>query len=184
MEFKPDISPSSFTFIKRFFSFSSISAMRVGSSAYLRLLIFLSAILIPASASSSWHIYSAYKLNKQGDNIQALPTLFLIWNQALVPYPVLTVASWRAYRFLRRQVRVIPISGSFPQYVVIHTVKGFCMVNKAEVGVFLEFSCFFHYPTDVGNLTSCSLAFSKSSLNIWNFTVYVLLKTCLEKLLC
>ena len=62
----------------------------------------------------------------------------------------------------------------FPQFVVIHTVKGFGIVNKAEVDVFLELSCFFDDPADVGNLTSGSSAFSKSSLNIWKFTVHVL----------
>ena len=68
----------------------------------------------------------------------------------------------------------------FPQFVVIHTVKGFGIVNKAEVDVFLELSCFFNDPTDVGNLISGSSAFSKSSLNFWKFRVYVLLKTGLE----
>ena len=66
----------------------------------------------------------------------------------------------------------------FPQFVVIHTVKGFRVVNKAEV--FLELSCFFDDPMDVGNLISGSFAFSKSSLNIWNFMVHVLLKPGLE----
>ena len=65
---------------------------------------------------------------------------------------------------------------NFQQFVVIHTVKGFGVINKAEVDVFLEFSCFFNDPTDVGNLISGSSAFSKSSLNIWKFTVQVLLK--------
>ena len=69
---------------------------------------------------------------------------------------------------------------TFPQFVVIHTVKGFGIVNKAEVDVFLELSCFFDDPTDVGNLTSGSPAFSKSSLNIWKFTVHVLRKPGLE----
>ena len=64
--------------------------------------------------------------------------------------------------------------------VVVHTVKGFGIINKAEVGVSLELSCFFDDPTDVGNLISGSSAFSKSSLNIWKFTVYVLLKPGLE----
>ena len=68
----------------------------------------------------------------------------------------------------------------FPQFVVIHTVKGFGIVGKAEVDVFLECSCFFDDPTDVGNLISGSFAFSKSSLNIWKFTVHVLLKPGLE----
>ena len=65
---------------------------------------------------------------------------------------------------------------NFPQFAVILTVKGFGVVNKAEVDVFLELSCFFDDPTDVGNLTSGSSAFSKSSLNIWKFMVLVLLK--------
>ena len=68
----------------------------------------------------------------------------------------------------------------FPQFVVIHTVEGFGVVNKAEVHVFLEFSCFFGDPTDVGNLISDFSAFSKSSLNIWKFMVHVLLKPGLE----
>ena len=65
---------------------------------------------------------------------------------------------------------------NFPRFFVIHTVKSFNVVNEAEVDVFLEFSCFFCNPTDVGNLVSGFSAFSKSSLNIWKFTVYVLLK--------
>ena len=65
---------------------------------------------------------------------------------------------------------------SFPQFVVIHTVKGFDIVNKAEVDVFLGFSCFFNDPTDVGILISGSSAFSKTSLNIWNLMVHILLK--------
>ena len=70
---------------------------------------------------------------------------------------------------------------NFPLFVVIHPVKGFGIVNKAEVDVFLELSCFFHDPANVGNLISGSSAFSKSSLNIWKFTVHVLLKPGLEK---
>ena len=69
---------------------------------------------------------------------------------------------------------------NFPQFVVIHTVKGFGVVNKAEIDVFLELSYFFSDPVDVGNLTSGSSAFSKSILNIWKFTVHVLLKPGLE----
>ena len=69
---------------------------------------------------------------------------------------------------------------NFPQFVVIHTVKGFGVVNKAEVDVFLELSCFFDDPMDVGNWISGSSAFSKSSLNIWKFMVHVLLKLGLE----
>ena len=70
---------------------------------------------------------------------------------------------------------------NFPQFVtMVHTVKGCSLVNKAEIGVFLELSCFFDDPADVGNLISGSSAFSKSSLNIWKFTVHVLLKSGLE----
>ena len=94
---------------------SLLSAIRVVSSSYLWMLILLPAILIPACASSSlaFHMmYSAYKLNKQGDNIQHWRIPFPIWNQSVVPCPVLTVASWSAYRFLKKQVRWsgIPIS--------------------------------------------------------------------------
>ena len=69
---------------------------------------------------------------------------------------------------------------NFPQFVVIDTVKGFGIVNKADVDVFGEFSYFFYDPTDVGNLISGSSAFSKSSLNIWKFLVYILLNPSLE----
>ena len=69
---------------------------------------------------------------------------------------------------------------NFPLFVVIHTVKGFGIVNKAEVAVFQELSCFFNDPTGVGNLVSDSSAFSKSRLNIWKFMVHVLLKPGLE----
>ena len=97
LSFKPTFSLSSFTFIKRLFS-SSFSAIKVVSSAYLRLLMCM--------------VYSAYKLNKPGDNIQPWCTPFPILNQSIIPWPVLTVASWPAYRFLRKQVRWsgIPIS--------------------------------------------------------------------------
>ena len=69
---------------------------------------------------------------------------------------------------------------NFPQFVVIYTVKGFAIVNKGEVDVFLELSCFFDDPADVGNLISGSSAFSKTGLDIWNFMVHVLLKPGLE----
>ena len=96
LSYKPIFSLSSFTFIQRLFSFSSFSAIRVVSSEYLRLLILLLAILIPACASSSpeFHMrYSTYKLNKQGDNIQPWPIPFPIWNQFVVSCLVLTVTS-------------------------------------------------------------------------------------------
>ena len=69
---------------------------------------------------------------------------------------------------------------NFPQFVVIHTVKGFSIVSEAEVDIFLEFSCFFYDPVDIGDLISGSSAFSKSTLYIWKFSVHVLLKPGLE----
>ena len=69
---------------------------------------------------------------------------------------------------------------NFPQFVVVRIVKDFGVVNKAEVDIFLELSCFFHDPADVGNLISGSSAFSKTSMNIWKFTVHMLLKPGLE----
>ena len=74
----------------------------------------------------------------------------------------------------------IPISFRIFQFIVIHTVKGFGIVSKAEIDVFLELSCFFHDPADVGNLISGSSTFSKTNLNIWKFTVHTLLKPGLE----
>ena len=137
LSFKPTFSLSSFTFIKRLFSSSSLSFIRVVLSVYLRLLIFLLEILIPACTSSSPEflmMYSAYKLNKQqGDNIQPWRTPFPIWNQSVVLSPVLTVASWPANRFLNRQV--------FPSLSEFSTGchdphKVFGIVNKAKIDVF------------------------------------------------
>ena len=149
------------------------------------LLIFLPAVLIPACVSSSpafLMMYSAYKLNKQGDNTQPQCTPFLIWNQSVVPCLVLTVASDLPTDFSggRSGGLVFPSLSEFPQFIVNHTVKGFGIVNKAELDVFLELSCFFDDPVVVGNLISGSSAFSKTSLNIWKFTVCVLLKPSLE----
>ena len=106
LSFKSAFSFSSYTFIKRLFRSSSPPALRVVSFAILRLLIFLPAILAYVSSNPVFHMtYSAYKLNKQGDNIQRWCTPFPIWNQSVVPCPVLTVAPCPAYRFLRREVR-------------------------------------------------------------------------------
>ena len=112
LSFMPAISLSSFTLINRLFSSSSLSAVRVVSSAYLWLLTFLPEILLPPCALSTLAFYmtcSAYKLNKQGDNIQPWHTPFTNLNLSMSH---LTVASWPTYRFLRRQVRWsgIPIS--------------------------------------------------------------------------
>ena len=127
-------------------------------------------------------MYSAYKLNKQADNIQPWHTLFPIMKQSIVPCSVLNVASWPAYRFLRWQVRWsgIPISFRIFQFVVIHTVKVFGTVSKAEVDIFLELCCFFDDTMGVCNFISGSSAFSKSSLSIWKFMVLILLKPGLE----
>ena len=180
LSFKPSFSLSSFSFNKRIISSSFLSVISMVSSVYLRLLIFLLAILIQSCASSSpafLMMYSAYKLKKQGDNIQHWCTAFLIGNQAVFTWPVLTVASWPAFRFLRRQVSWsgIPISlRIFHRLFLWFTVKGFGIVNKAVV--FLELSCFLYEPTDVGNLIYGSSAFCKSSLTVWKFTVHILLE--------
>ena len=138
--------------------------------------MFLPAILIPACGSTSpafLMMYSAYKLNKQSDNIQPWRPPFPIWKQSVFPCLVLTVASWSAYRFLKRQVVWYShLFQNFPQFIVIHTVKGFGIVNRAEIDVFLELSSFFDDPENVGNLISGSSAFSKTSLNNWKFTVH------------
>ena len=152
---------------------------------YLKLLIFLLAILIPACASSSPAfriIHSAYKLNKQDDNLQPWHTPLPIWNQFVVLHLVLTVASWPAYRFLRRQVRWsgIPITWRISHSLLRSTQSRLWCSYKAEVDVFLELSWFYSDPRDVGNLISGFSAFSKSSLNIWKFTVHKLLKPGLD----
>ena len=125
-------------------------------------------------------MYSVYKLNKHGDSIQSCCTPFPVLNQSFIPYLVLTVASWPAYTFLRRQVRWsgIPIYLRIFQCVVLHTVKDFSIVNEADV--FLKFLCFLHDPVNVGNLISGSSAFYKSGLHIWKFSVHILLKPSLK----
>ena len=133
LSFKPTFSLSSFTLIKRCFS-SLLSAVRVLSSAYLRLLIFLQAILIPACASSSLAflmMYSAYKLNKQGDNIQPWCYSFPNLEPVHCSMSSSNCCFLTEYRFLRRQVKWsgIPISWRIFQFVLIHTVKGFDIVN-------------------------------------------------------
>ena len=128
-------------------------------------------------------MYSTYKLHKQGYNIQpwCIPSQFgtsPLFNQSSSNCNFLTCVQisqeagqvvWYSHLFT-----------NFPQFVVIHTVKGFSVVNEAEVAVFLAFFCFFYDPRDVGNLILGSTAFSKSSLNIWKFLVHSLLKPSLE----
>ena len=130
-------------------------------------------------------MYSAYQLKKQGDNIQPWRTPFPIWNESFGPCPVLTVDSRPTYRVLWRQVRWagVPITWRiFHSLLWSCTVKAFGVVHKAEVDVFLAFSCFFHDPADVGNLIFDSSGFSESNWNIWKLTVHVQLKPGLENL--
>ena len=108
LSFKPTFSLSSFTVIKRLFSYSSLSAIRVVSFTYLGLLMFLLSILILACNSPSLAflmICSVFRLNRQGDSRQPCQTPFSILNQSVVPYRILTIVCWPAYRFLRRHVR-------------------------------------------------------------------------------
>ena len=168
---------SSFT-LKRLLSSSSLSAVRLASSAYMRLLIFLPAVLIPTCASCSLAfcmMYSAYELNKQGDSIQPWRTPFPIWNRSVVPCLVLTVASWPGYRFLRRQVVWYShLLKSFPQFVVIYTVKGFGVVNKAEVHVFPGILLFFsmiQWVSAIWSLVPLPFLNLARTSGIWQFTV-------------
>ena len=112
---------------------------------------------------------SAYKLNKQGDNIRVCFSMSS--SNCIQMSQEAGKVVWYSYFFK-----------NFPQFVVIHIDKGFGVVNKAEVDVLLKLSCFFYDPVGVGNLISGSSAFSKSSLNIWKFLGHVLLKSCLENL--
>ena len=174
LSFKPAFSLSYVTFIKRLFGSSLLSDIRVVSSACLWLLIFVPAVFVPVCNSPSpafCMMYSAYKLNKQGDSMQPWRTPFPILNQSVV-----LCCSSSNYCFLSciqasqeadSRWNGISISlGNF-QFVVIHIIKGFSVVNETEV-VFLELSYFFNDPTDVGNLISGSSAFSKTSFNIWS----------------
>ena len=127
-------------------------------------------------------MYSAYKLNKQGDNIQPWRSPFLIWNQSVVPCPVLTVASSLAYRFLRRQVRWsgIPISSTMFQFCCDPHSQSLWHKQWSRSRCFSGIPFFLHDPTFVSNLISGSSAFSKPSLYIWKFSVYILLNPNLK----
>ena len=127
-------------------------------------------------------MYSAYKLNKQGDNIQPWCTPFPIWNQSVVSCPVLTVLPDLHIGFSRGRSGGLVFStlSEFSTVCCGPHSQRFGVVNKAEIDVFLELSCFFYDPMDLGNLISASSALSKSVLNIWNFMVHVLLKTGLD----
>ena len=156
LSFKPAFSFSSFTFLKRLFSSSLFSAIRVVSSAYLRLLIFLPAILIPACVSSNlaFHMmYSAYKL--KGALTCSFPNFEPV-HCSMSHSNCCFLTCIQASQEAGKVVWYSHCFKNFPQVVVIHTVRGFSVVNEAEIDVFLEFSCFFYDPTDVGNLISDS----------------------------
>ena len=113
-------------------------------------------------------------------------TPFPMWSQSVVPCPVLAIASC-CKQISQEAGQVVWYSHlfkNFQQFVVIHTIKGCGIVNKAGIDVFLELLCFFSDPMDVDSLISGSSAFSKSSLNIWKFLVHVLLKPGLENFEC
>ena len=153
LSFKPTFSLSSFTFIKRLLSSSSLSSIRVVSSAYLRLLIFLLAILIPACGFSSpafLIMYSAYKLNKPGWQYTALPYSFCYLEPVCCSMSSSNCCFLTCIQISQEAGQVVWYSHlfqNFPQFLVIHTVKGFGIVNKADIYVFLKLSCFFDNPT-------------------------------------
>ena len=153
--FKPTYSLSSFAFIKRLFSSFSLSAIRVVSSANLRLLIFLLATLIPVCALSNLALhmmYSAYKLSKQGDNIYSFSYL----ESVCCSMSSSNSCFLTCIQISQEAGQVVWYSNlfkNFPQLLVIYTVKVFCVVNKAEVDVFLD------DPKAVGNLIPGSLPF-------------------------
>ena len=185
LSFKPTFSLSSSTFSKRLFSSSLLYAISVVSYAYLRLLIFPPTILIPACASSSpsfLMVYSAYKLNKPGDDIQLLTHSFSYLEPVCCSMSSSNCCFLTCIQISQEagQASDILTLKNFPQVFVIHTIKGFGVVNKAKGNIFLEPSCFFNDPADVGNLIFGSSFFSKSSFNIWEFMVHSLLKPGLE----
>ena len=131
-------------------------------------------------------MYSACKLNKHGYNI-AFTYSFPDLEPVCCSMSSSNCCFLTCIKISQEASQVLWYSHffkNFPEFVVIHTIKGFGIVNKAEIDVFLELSCFFGNLTDVGNLISGSSIFSKSSLNIWNFMVHVLLKPGLEDSEC
>ena len=168
--FKPALSLSSLTLIKKPFSSSSLSATRVVSSTYLRLLMFLPPCwfqLVTQPSPAFLMICSAYRLNKQILNQSVIPIqgsncCFLIHIQVSQETGMMF---WYSHLFK-----------SFPQFIMIRTVKGFGLVNETEADVFLEFPGFLYDSANVGSLISGSSSFSKCSLDIWRFLVCIILK--------
>ena len=128
-------------------------------------------------------MYCVCKLNKQGYNIQPWHTPVPIWNPVSCFMSSSNCCFLTCIQISQEEGQVVWYSclfQNFPEFVVIHTVKGFGVVNKSKVDVFLELSCFFNDPLDVGNLISGSSALFKSSLNIWKLMLHVLLQPDLE----
>ena len=126
--------------------------------------------------------YSAYKLNKQCDN-NTLDILLFLFGPVCCSMSSYNCCFLTCIQISQEAGQVVWYSHvfkNFPQFIVIHTVKDFDIVNKTEIDVFLELCGFFDDPADVGNLISGSSALSKTSLNIWKFTVHILLKPSLE----
>ena len=183
LSFKPAFLLSSFNLSKTLFSSFSLYDMSVVSSTYLNLFIFLPALLIPACDSSSpaFHImYSAYKLNKQGDNIQPWHTPFHFEpvHCSMSGSNFCTLACIKVSQEAAKVVWYFHLFENFPQFAAIHTIKRFNIVNEADV--FLEFHCFLCDPTNFGNLIFGSSASLNPSLYIWKFLVYVLSKLSLK----
>ena len=169
--------------LKRLFSSSSVFVTRVVSSAYLKLLIFLPTILIPAcdSYSLAFHmVCSEYKLNKQDDNTQPCHSPFPIWNQAMSGS---NCCFLNCIQVSRRQIRWSCIPSSIR---IFHSLlwstqsKALVLSMKQKLYVSLESPCFLYEPINVGNLISGSSAFSKSSLYIWKSSIHILLKPSLK----
>ena len=172
---------SSFIFIKRLFSSSLLTVIKVVSSAYLRLLILLQAVLIPACERPAWHFawYTLYRSLISRVTINKLTHSFVSLETVHCSTFSTNCCFLSCIQISQEAGKVIWYSHlfqNFPLFVVILTVKVFGVVSKAEIDVFLELSCSFDDPADVGNLISGSSAFSKTSLNIWKFMVHVLLK--------
>ena len=166
-EFQASLFTFSFILIKRLFSFSSLSAIRVVISAYPRLLIFLLAILIPACETSSLVFSmrcSAYKLNKQGDStgkeLYSFPNLEQV-HCSMSSSPRCFLTCIQISQEIGKVVWYSHLFKNFPQFIAIHTVRDFSIVSEAEVDIFLEFLYFLHDP-DVGNLISGSSSCLKS----------------------
>ena len=182
MIFKPALSLSSFTLIKRLFSSSLLSAIRIVSSTYPRLVMFLLPISIPACNSSSWHF--SWCTPHVGYTTR-------LNNQTALLYPSLDLEPISCYRegsnccFLTHiqvsqetseMVWYAHFFKSFPQLIMIHTVKGFSEVNEVEVDVFLKVPCFLYYPWMLAVWSLVPLPFlNPACLDIWKFLVHIML---------